>query len=65
MPKRLLREVFKEVFEFVRRVAGKKGRVLGEKLGNDAITIQANASRKSIDREDSEKVSKDCMKKLA
>jgi len=63
--KRLPKEVFNEVFEFVLRVAARKGLLSGEKLGIDSTTIQANASMKSIVRKDSGKGWKDYTKKLA
>ncbi len=63
--KRLPKEVFDEVFQFILRVAGRKGLLWGEKLGIDSTTIQANASMKSIVRKDSGKGWKDYTKKLA
>ena len=63
--KRLTKEVFDEVFQFILRVAARKGLLWGEKLGIDSTTIQANASMKSIVRKDSGKGWKDYTKKLA
>lgn len=63
--KRLPKEIFKEVFEFVLRVAARKGLLSGEKLGIDSTTIQANAAMKSIVRKDSGKGWEDYTKKLA
>lgn len=63
--KRFPKEVFDEVFQFILRVAARKGLLWGEKLGIDSTTIQANASMKSIVRKDSGKGWKDYTKKLA
>ena len=63
--KRLPKEVFDEVFQFILRVAARKRLLWGEKLGIDSTTIQANASMKSIVRKDSGKGWKDYTKKLA
>lgn len=63
--KRLPKDVFDEVFQFILRVAARKGLLWGEKLGIDSTTIQANASMKSIVRKDSGKGWKDYTKKLA
>lgn len=63
--KRLPKEVFDEVFQFILRVAARKQLLWGEKLGIDSTTIQANASMKSIIRKDSGKGWKDYTKKLA
>ena len=63
--KRLPKEVFDEVFQFILRVAARKGLLWGEKLGIDSTTIQANASMKAIVRKDSGKGWKDYTKKLA
>ena len=62
--KRLTREVFDEVFQFVLRVAARKGLLWGEKLGTDS-TIQANTSMNAIVRKDSGGGWKDYTKKLA
>jgi len=63
--KRFPKEVFDEVFQFILRVAARKGLLWGEKLGIDSTTIQANASMKTIVRKDSGKGWKDYTKKLA
>lgn len=63
--KRLPKEVFDEVFQFILRVAARKGLLGGEKLGIDSTKIQANASMKSIVRKDSGKGWRDYTKKLA
>ncbi len=51
--KRLPKEVFDEVFQFILVVAARKGRLWGSALGIDLTTIEANASMKSIVRKDS------------
>ena len=63
--KRFPKEVFDEIFQFILRVAVRKGLLWGDKLGIDSTTIQANASMKSIVRKDSGKGWKDYTKKLA
>lgn len=63
--KRFPKEVFDEVFQFILRVAARKGLLWGEKLGIDSTTIQANASMKSVIRKDSGKGWKDYTKELA
>ena len=63
--KRLPKEVFDEVFQFILSVAARKKLLWGEALGIDSTTIQANASMKSIVRKDSGKGWKDYTKKLA
>ncbi len=63
--KRLPKEVFDEVFQFIFSVAARKKLLWGEALGIDSTTIQANASMKSIVRKDSGKGWKDYTKKLA
>jgi transposase len=63
--KRLPKEVFDKVFQFILRAAARKRLLWGEKLGIDSTTIQANASMKSIVRKDSGKGWKDYTKKLA
>ena len=50
--KRFPKEVFDEIFQFILRVAVRKGLLWGDKLGIDSTTIQANASMKSIVRKD-------------
>ncbi|MCX7401844.1 MAG: DDE transposase, partial [Planctomycetia bacterium] len=57
--KRLPKEVFDEVFQFILSVAARKKLLWGEALGIDSTTIQANASMKSIVRKDSGKGWKD------
>jgi len=63
--KRLPKEVFDEVFNFILAVAAHKGLLWGEAIGIDSTTIQANASMRSIVRKDSGKGWKDYTKKLA
>ncbi len=63
--KRLPKEVFEQVFQFILRVAARKGLLSGKKIGIDSTTVQANASMKSIVRKDSGKGWKDYTKKLA
>jgi len=63
--KRLPKEVFDEVFNFILSVAAHKGLLWGEAIGIDSTTIQANASMRSIVRKDSGKGWKDYTKKLA
>ena len=63
--KRFPKEVFDEIFQFILRVAVRKGLLWGDKLGIDSTTIQANASMKSIVRKDSGKGWKDYTRKLA
>lgn len=63
--KRLPKEFFNEVLEFVLRVAARKGLLSGEKLGIDSTATKANASMKSIVWKDSGKGGKDYTKKLA
>jgi transposase len=63
--KRLPKEVFDEVLQFILRVAARNGLLWGEKVGIDSTTIHANASMKSIVRKDSGKGWKDYTKKLA
>ena len=63
--KRFPKEVFDEVFQFILRVAARKGLLWDEKLGIDSTMFQANASIKSIVRKDSGKGWKDYTKKLA
>ena len=63
--KRLPKEVFDEVFQFILSVAARKKLLWGEALGIDSTTIQANASMKSIVRKHSGKGWKDYAKKLA
>jgi hypothetical protein len=63
--KRLPKEVFDEVFNFILSVAAHKGLLWGEAIGIDSTTIKANASMRSIVRKDSGKGWKDYTKKLA
>lgn len=63
--KRLPKEIFDEVFQFILVVAARKGRLWGASLGIDSTTIEANASMKSIVRKDSGKGWKDYARKLA
>lgn len=53
--KRLSLEAHQEVFDFVLKVAKKKGLLKGKSLGVDTTTLEANAAMKSIVRKDSGK----------
>ena len=53
--KRLSLDAHQEVFDFVLRVAKKKGLLKGKSLGVDTTTLEANAAMKSIVRKDSGK----------
>jgi len=63
--KRLPKEVFDQVFQFILRVAARKGLLSGKTIGIDSTTVQAKVSMNSIVRKDSGKGWKDCTKKLA
>jgi hypothetical protein len=63
--KRLPKQAFDKVFNFILSVTARKGLLWGEAIGIDSTTIQANASMRSIMRKDSGKGWKDYTKKLA
>ena len=50
--KRLPKEVFDEMFEFVLRIAVEKKLLSGQTVGVDSTTLEANAAMKSIVRKD-------------
>jgi transposase len=50
--RRLPKEVFEEVFQFVLRIAVEKKLVSGKTVGVDSTTLEANAAMKSIVRRD-------------
>jgi transposase len=49
---RLPAEVFEEVFQFVLSIAVEKGLIVGDTVGVDSTTLEANAAMKSIVRRD-------------
>jgi transposase len=50
--KRLPKEVFDEMFEFVLKIATEKKLISGQTVGVDSTTLEANAAMKSIVRKD-------------
>ena len=62
---RLPTEVYREVFQFVRRMVHERGLLKGQTVGVDSTLLEANAAMKSIVRKDSGDDWEEYLRKLA